>query len=134
MDIAGPVWAIPQNIEAIIKTEELWGDDRWSPILLTILGGTSYKGRKIPLSWQIEFEPIGDVFENSNKRIASLGAEPDGYGWANVIRSVAAKHHPDIVDELQFGDTDQNACVIWVESENSCKILMQIAWALIKNT
>lgn len=126
-----PVWDIPKNITEIVAEEEMWEDDRWKPVLLTVIGGTAYKGRAIPLSWQIEFEPFDDAFEGPNKRIRALAVEPDGYGWANVIRSVIGKQHPEIVDELHFGDTDVDACVVWVEQENSCKILMQVVWGLI---
>lgn len=90
-----------------------------------------YKGRAIPLSWQIEFQPTDDAFKGPNKTVVALGIEPDGYGWSNVLRSVISQHHPEIVDELQFGDTDSDACVVWGESENSCKILMHVAWGLV---
>lgn len=126
-----PVWDIPKNIEEIVADVDTWEDDRWKPVLLTIMGGTSYKGREIPLAWQIEFEPCGEEFEAPNRKIEMLGADPDGYGWANVVHSVVGKHHPEIVNELQFGDTDENACVVWVESERTCKILMQVVWELI---
>ncbi len=126
-----PIWEIPKNIEEIIAAEEMWEDNHWHPILLTIIGGTTYKGREIPLSWQIEFEPSNDEFEAANQKISALGVEPDGYGWANVISSVIAKYHPEILEELQFGDTEESACVVWVESESSCKTLTQVAWNLI---
>ena len=126
-----PQWSIPANISEIVDAEEMWEDERWAPILLTVMGGTSYKGREIPLAWQIEFEPADDAFEVPNKKIIALGAEPDGYGWASVLGSVISEHHPEIADELQFGDTDSDACVVWVESEGACKILMHVAWSLI---
>lgn len=126
-----PVWNIPENLEEIVAEEEFWEDESWSPILLSVIGGTSYQGRDIPLSWQIEFEPYGDEFESANKKIEALGVEADGYGWANVINSVISTHHPEIFEELKFGDTDEAACVVWVESENTCKILTQVVWSLI---
>lgn len=125
-----PRWNIPPDISEIVAVDETWEDESWSPILLSVIGGTTYKGREIPLSWQIEFEPVDDLFEVPNERIAALGVEPDGYGWANVIASVISKHHPEISNELQFGDTDSDACVVWVESESSCKILMHVTWSL----
>lgn len=126
-----PLWDIPQHIEELIVDDAVWEDDRWYPILLTVMGGTSYKGRDIPLAWQIEFEPYGDEFLESNQKIIELGAEPDGYGWANAIHSVIKQYHPEIIDELHPGDSDTDTCMIWVESEASCKLLMQVAWALI---
>ncbi|MEO7578632.1 MAG: hypothetical protein ABIT83_13560 [Massilia sp.] len=126
-----PEWAIPTNISEIVDANEMWEDESWAPFLLTVIGGTTYKGRDIPLAWQIEFEPAEDAFQGPNKAVVALGIEPDGYGWANVLHSVISKHHPEIVDELQFGDTDSDACVVWVESESSCKTLMHVAWGLI---
>jgi hypothetical protein len=133
MSLATPDWAIPENISDIsdiVDTGDMWEDDSWAPFLFTVMGGTVYKRRPIPLSWQIEFAPADDAFAGANEAIAALGVDPDGYGWANVLRSVIAKHHPDIVDELQFGDTEAATCVVWVESESSCKTLMQVAWGL----
>ena len=129
--IDSPIWEIPANIEEIVAEDEMWEDDRWSPILLTVIGGTTYKGRDIPLSWQLEFDPSDDALEAANQKISGLGVEPDGYGWANVISSVIGKHHPEILDELQFGDTEEAACVVWVESESSCKTLTTVIWSLI---
>lgn len=131
MNSKTPKWQIPENLEEIIAEEESWESEEWLPILLTVMGGTTYKGREIPLAWQIEFEPNSEEFEAPNKKILELGVEPDGYGWANVIQSVVNKHHPEIVSELQFGDTEESTCVVWVESENACKILIQVAWNLI---
>ena len=34
-----------------------WEDERWSPFQLTVMSGTEYKGREIPIAWQIEFDP-----------------------------------------------------------------------------
>lgn len=131
MQIAKPDWSIPKNIAEIVADDEMWEDDRWSPLLLTVIGGTSYKGRDIPLSWQIEFEPSDETFDSANEKIEALGVEPDGYGWANVIASVVAKYHPELTDELQFGDTEEEACVVWVESEDTCKTLMNVIWSLV---
>ena len=126
-----PLWTIPTDIADIIADDEMWEDDRWSPVLLTLIGGTSYKGRDIPISWQIEFEPTNEAFTAPNEKIAKLGLDASGYGWANVIASVVGKYHPELADELQFGDTDESACVIWVESEQSCKLLMDVVWELV---
>lgn len=125
-----PTWRIPKDIASIVEEEEMWEDDAWAPLQLTVLGGTSYKGRDIPLSWQIEFEPSAEEFQEANGRLVSLGLDPDGYGWAKLIDAAVRKHHPEISDELQFGDTEESACVVWVESEATCKTLMQVVWNL----
>src|SRR5690349_325677 len=107
-----PVWKIPIDLQDRLNTDEggMWQDDRWAPILLTVMKGTSYDGRNIPLAWQIEFEPDNEIFAAANEKIQSLGVEADGYGWANVINSVIEKHHPELVDELHFGDTESAVC------------------------
>jgi hypothetical protein len=128
-----PEWIIPQNLQELLDSDEggIWEDDRWSPILLTAMKDTLYGGREIPLAWQIEFQPHDDVFEAANSKIQNLGVEPDGYGWSNVLQSVIAEHHPEIVDDLHFGDTETGTCVVWVESEDVCRLLIQVAWSLI---
>jgi hypothetical protein len=136
MNAKMPEWNIPKNLQELINADSpdgdgMWEDDSWDPILLTIMAGTSYDGRDIPLSWQIEFEPDDERLEIANKQIVALELEPDGYGWARLIEAAFAKDHPGLVDELHFGDTDASACVVWVESERTCKTLMEVAWSLI---
>src|SRR5258708_8733428 len=121
-------WILPKNLpELLIDDDEggMWEDDRWSPILLTIMKGTSYEGREIPLAWQFEFEPHDEACVAANKKIKSLGVDPDGYGWADVLKGVFADQHPEIVDELHFGDTESDACVVWVEAANTCRLISQ---------
>jgi hypothetical protein len=92
---------------------------------------TVYRGRPIPLAWQIEFEPAGSGFEAANEKLAALGVDPDGYGWATLIQRVAEKYYPEMAKELQFGDTEGSACVVWVESEDMSRQLIQMTWRLI---
>src|SRR6266446_3704971 len=136
MKAKAPKWKIPKNLQELIDADSpdgdgMWEDDSWDPILLTVMAGTSYGGRDIPLSWQIEFQPDDERFEAANKEIEALGLEPDGYGWAKLIEAVFAKDHPKLADELHFGDTETDACVVWVESESTCKILVERVWSLI---
>ena len=133
-----PEWNIPRNLQELIDADSpdgdgMWEDSSWEPILLTVMAGTSYNGRNIPLSWQIEFETSDTRLADANKKIVALGLDADGYGWAKVIESVFAKYHPALVDELHFGDSDADACVSWVESESTCKILTEVAWTLISS-
>jgi hypothetical protein len=132
MKTSPPAWQIPTNLRHSIDAYEdgTWEDNRWSPVLLTVMSGTSYAGRDIPLAWQIEFEPSGDAFDAANRKIADLGVDPDGYGWSEVLKSVISRHHPEIVEELHF-DSEASTCVVWVESEDTCRLLMQVAWSLI---
>ncbi len=130
-----PEWIIPSNIAQLVEeNDDLWEDTRWHPILLTVLGGTSYRGRDIPLSWQLEFEPSNTALVVANAKIQALGVEADGYGWAQVIGSVVSQHHAELAEELHFGDTDTDALVVWVESEESCGLLMRVVWSLFHAT
>jgi hypothetical protein len=71
------------------------------------------------------------LFEAANKKLATLNLDPDGYGWASLIKSVFAKYHSQVADELQFDDTEASTCVVWVDSESTCKILVEVVWNLI---
>jgi hypothetical protein len=62
------------------------------------MAGTSYGGRDISLSWQIEFQPADVRLEKADKAIEARGIEPDGYGWAKLIGDVLAKDYPELVD------------------------------------
>ncbi len=133
-----PEWNKPRNIQELIDADfpdgdGMWEDCSWEPILLTVMAGTSYDGRDIPLAWQIEFEPSDARLADANKKILAWGVDADGYGWAKVIEAVFAKYHPTLADELHFGDTDAAACVVWVESESTCKTLAEVAWTLISS-
>jgi hypothetical protein len=131
MQARQPEWRVPKNLlELINEKDGLWEDDRWDPILLTVMQGTVYHGRDIPLAWQIEFEPVGPSFQCANEKLIKLGLIADGYGWATLIKSVAEKDHPDLAKELRF-DEESSTCVVWVESEAACRQLIQITWALI---
>jgi hypothetical protein len=136
MNAKTPEWNIPKNLQELIDADSpdgdgMWEDGSWDPILLTVMAGTSYGGRDIPLSWQIEFQPGDERLETANKRLEDLELEPDGYGWAKLIEDVFAKEHPELADELHFGDTEAATCVVWVESESTCKTLIEVAWSLI---
>jgi hypothetical protein len=128
-----PKWSMPDNLNELLAEDDdgIWEDDRWEPILLTVLTGTSLDGRDIPRAWQIEFEPDDDAFESANARLQELGIEPDGYGWGDAIRDAVAKTHPEFADQLHLGDCETGTCVVWVESENACRLLVEETWKLI---
>jgi hypothetical protein len=129
-----PEWKIPSDLSDLIEQDDdlTWESNDWAPLLLTVMGGTSYGGRDIPLAWQIEFDPRAPELQASSRELSALNLEPDGYGWSTLISSVMKKRHPDLLDELHFGDTEAEACVVWVESEDACKKLINVAWELIK--
>ncbi|GEM_PF-1253122 len=134
MRASRPSWNIPADLPSLIEADEygIWDDDSWSPVLLTVMKGVIYQGRLVPLVWQVEFEPYGEEFEAGSSRLAELGLDQDGYGWATLIEETAKKYHPEIADELQFGDTEADTCVVWVESEASCRILMEMIWTILQ--
>jgi hypothetical protein len=133
MNSTMPEWRIPPDLEALVRADEdlTWTSHVWAPIELTVMAGTEYAGREIPMAWQIEFEPNGPGFEEPNAKLSEMGLDPDGYGWSSLIASVMKKYHPEVADELQYGDTEESACVIWVESEKTCRRLVEVAWTLI---
>jgi len=131
-----PKWNIPKDLQELIDADSpdgdgMWEDDGWEPILLTVMAGTSHEGRDVPLAWQIEFDANDERLADANVKIEASGLEADGYGWAKVIRSEFAKHHPAMADGLHFNDTEEEVCVVWVESESTCKTLMEVVWTLI---
>jgi len=133
-----PEWNIPRNLQELIDADSpdgdgIWEDNSWEPFLLSVMAGSSYDERDIPLAWQIEFEPSDARLTDASKKIVAFGVDADGYGWAKVIESVFAKYHPTLADELHFGDTDAAACVVWVESESTCKTLTEVVWTLISS-
>jgi hypothetical protein len=136
MTLRSPKWKIPKNLQQQIQDDSpdgdgMWEDDLWDPILLTVMSGTSYQGRGIPLSWQIEFEPDDERLEAANEEIEASGLEPDGYGWAKFIAATFEKDHPDLLPQLHFDDTEEATCVVWVETESTCQVLTETVWKLI---
>jgi hypothetical protein len=75
---------IPENLPALINADSpdgdgVWEDDSWAAIQLSVMVGTSYGGRDIPLSWQIELQPADVRLEKADKAIEARGIEPDGF-------------------------------------------------------
>ena len=92
-----------------------WESDRWSPIQLSVIGGTSYNGRDIDQSWQIEYEADGC----------------DGYEMLDRILTAVDENAPDIRPDLHCDDTEDAAVVIWTESEETCRRLMALVWPVV---
>ena len=111
-----PDWKIPADLQRYLNAHDgIWEDDRWDPILLTVMQGTSYEGRDIPVAWQIELEPPDGR---------------DGDAWAETIRDEYMLQHAKQIDELHF-DSESSTCVIWVDSEEACRRLLDVAWPLV---
>jgi hypothetical protein len=126
-----PQWKIPANISERLEVGDgFWEDLRWNPLVLTLMSGTSINGRDVPLAWQIEFEPGDDAFDSANELLAEKDIEPDGYGWGEAIKIAMQEKHPE-VSQLHFDDCEEEACVIWTESEEDCRKLLEVTWKLL---
>jgi hypothetical protein len=127
-----PIWKPPKNItKALNEGDGFWEDERWFPIQLTAMSGTEFNGREIPVAWQIEFDPSEEDFEAANADLEESGTEPDGYGWGEHIQEAIRRTSPALAKRLHATDCEGGTCVIWVESENDCRGLIETAWKLI---
>lgn len=115
-----PEWEIPSDLAALLEADEdlTWESDRWAPIQLSVIGGTSYDGRDIDQAWQIEYEP----------------EDGDGYEMLERILTAVDQHAPDIRPALHSEDTEEAAVVIWTESEETCRRLMALAWPIVQES
>ncbi len=127
---AMPKWRVPKRLDQIVEEDGCWEDERFDPLLLTVMSGTSYRGRAIPLAWQIEFEPSDERLEYANTQLEGSDVEPDGEGWSEVVRRRFAAKHPKLARQLH-SDSESSTCVLWVESEDACKRLVELVWRLI---
>lgn len=127
-----PKWKLPKNIaKALEDGDGFWEDERWSPILLTAMSGGEFDGRAIPIEWQIEFDPSDDECEAANAKLEEMEIEPDGYGWGEHIRKNIRKSNPGLAKRLHLGDCETATCVIWVESDEDCRMLLEATWKLL---
>ena len=127
-----PKWKTPTNLsEALDDGDGSWEDDRWSPILLTAMSGTKLDGREIPVAWQIEFDPSEEEFEGANARLEEIGLEPDGYGWGEYVQKRLQDTNAPLAERLHITDCEMETCVIWVESEEDCRSLLEAIWKQI---
>ena len=127
-----PTWKPPKDIaKALEDGDGSWEDERWSPILLTAMSGTEFEGRDIPIAWQLEFDPSEEEFETANANLEDLNLEPDGYGWGEYIQKALHESNPALAKRLHATDCETDTCVIWVESEEDCRALLEATWNLI---
>jgi hypothetical protein len=95
------------------------------------MSGTEYDGREIPVAWQIAFDPSEDDFEAANAKLEEMEIEPDGYGWGEYIQKNIRTANPALAKRLHASDCETATCVIWVESEEDCRALLEATWKLI---
>ncbi len=127
-----PTWKVPRNLDkALDDGDGMWEDDRWSPVLLTAMSGTELNGREIPIAWQIEFDPSDEALEPANARLEDRGMEPDGYGWGKYIQKMVRKNDAGLAKRLHLTDCESDTCVIWVESDQDCRVLLEAVWKSI---
>jgi len=126
-----PKWAMPKNLKELVeKNDGMWEDERWKPVLLTVVSDKSIRGRKIPWSWLLEFDPYDKRVKAAGKQIKARGVEPDGHAWSNLIEKEFAKCHPELARQFD-SDSEMSTCVVSVKSESACKKLMELIWSLI---
>ena len=127
-----PTWNPPKNMAKVLaEGDGFWEDERWSPILLTAMSGTELDGGEIPISWQIEFDPSQDEWKAADARLEELGIEPDGYGWGQYIQKTIRKANTALAKRLHTTDCETETCVIWVESDEDCRALIESTWKLL---
>jgi len=127
-----PKWKTPTNIIAALEQGDgMWEDERWSPIMLTAMSDTEFDGRRIPIAWQIEFDPYDDACIAANAKLEEAGIKPDGYGWGEHIQSVVGEKDPELAERLHTSDCEAGTCVIWVESEDDCRAVLETTWKLV---
>jgi hypothetical protein len=95
------------------------------------MSGTEFKGREIPIAWQIEFDPSEDEFEAADAKLEESEIEPDGYGWGEYIQKTIRKVNPALAKRLHLMDCETDTCVIWVESDEDCREILEATWKLI---
>ncbi|MEP2074028.1 hypothetical protein [Rhodopirellula bahusiensis] len=112
-----PEWNIPSDLQTLIDADDdsTWDCDDWSPIALTVSGDAQHDGREIELAWQIEYETIGCT----------------GYEFCDRVMAAVETGDPDLASLLNCGDTESAACVIWVETEDACRRLLEIVWPMV---
>jgi hypothetical protein len=127
-----PRWKPPKKIAKVLADGDgFWEDERWSPILLTAMSGIEYEGHAVPVVWQIEFDPSEEDFEAGNAKLEEMGVEPDGYGWGEHIQSTIREGNPALAARLHITDCETATCVIWVESEEDCREVLETTWKLL---
>ncbi|NOS71002.1 MAG: hypothetical protein HOP33_13855 [Verrucomicrobia bacterium] len=126
-----PKWNMPQNLKELVEENEgMWEDERWKPILLTVMSGVSNRGRRIPLYWQLEFDPYARAFKAAGKQMKECGIEPDGGAWAELIEREFKQRYPKLAREFD-SDSETSTCVVSVKSEGACKKLLELVWSMI---
>jgi hypothetical protein len=60
-----------------------------------------------------------------------MGIEPDGYGWGEYIQKTIQEANPALANRLYTTDCETATCVIWVESDEDARALVEATWKLI---
>ena len=127
-----PNWNPPENIaQALEDGDGIWEDERWAPIQVTAMSRTELGGREIPVAWQIEFDPTDESFDAANEGLEQEDLEHDGYGWGEHIQETIRESDPGLAKRLHMFDCEVGTCVIWVESAEDCRKLLENTWKLV---
>jgi len=125
-----PKWSVPNNLNQLIEDGDgMWEDERWSPIILMVMSGTS-KSRYV---WQIEFDPFVRKFAAASKRLKAMSIDPSGDGWSQVIEREFIVRYPKFAREFE-DDSESSTCVVSVQSESACQKLLELIWSMMHLT
>ena len=125
-----PDWAFPSDLATLVdEADGFLEDESWHPIDLTVIGGTTYKGRNIPLSWQVSFSPGESDFAAANLRHFGR-PEVDGDDWADLVANRIRQHHPQAAEDIN-DDSESATFVMWAETEAAGRVLMETVWDLV---
>lgn len=126
-----PTWKIPDDVEQLLENGDgYWEDERWYPFLLSASSDTEYEGVVIPVAWQLEFDPYVEELAEANELLKELGYVPDGDGWGEFILEGIGRADPKLAKKLHL-DCESSTCVIWVESEDNFRKLVESTWHLV---
>jgi hypothetical protein len=73
------------------------------------------------------------ISKKPTRNLKKMGIGPDGYSWGEFIRMSISKVNPGLAERLNLTDCETATCVIWVESDEDCRMLLETTWTLLFN-
>ena len=125
-----PSWTMPPDLPVIVAEDGEWEDPSWDPLVLTVVGDTRLEGRLIPIAWQLSLW-TEDAPAVLRAAVAAAYGKADGHGWAHWLLA-ALEARGQKVAARAHDDSEEAACVLWVETEADGRLLMEGAWLLLQ--
>ena len=126
-----PPWTLPPDLATIVAEDGEWEDPSWDPLLLTVVGQTRFEDRLIPVAWQLSFWPGDAFFQRRGAPPGALPGEGEGLAWSRWLRAALAARAPHLGRRLH-DESEAATCVLWVESEEDGRALMEAAWLFLQ--